>query len=306
MMQDDMTGRPGVAASASAAEAYGRLYSIVARLRAPDGCPWDREQSPPSLRGSVVEEAYELVEAIDEANPPHIAEEAGDLFLLATMICYMHEQKGAFSVADALRGIGDKLIRRHPHVFGEAVAETPDAVLKQWDEIKEKVEGRRRRTRSSTRCRALSRPSSGPTSSRRRRPRSASTGRARARSGRSSAKSWPKPSRLARLSAPKAPQPTRSRGLTAREALGAEGAAAAARRAALEEELGDLLFSAINISRFLDVDPAIALHSANEKFSRRFRQIEKRMAESGKEMSAENMGLMDRFWDETKRAEGER
>jgi tetrapyrrole methylase family protein/MazG family protein len=133
------TGRAGGAAEA----AFGRLYSIVARLRAPDGCPWDREQTPASLRGSVIEEAYELVEAVDERDPRHVAEEAGDLYLLATMICYMSEQEGAFSVADSLAGIGAKLVRRHPHVFGEAVAATPDAVLKQWDEIKEKVEGRR-------------------------------------------------------------------------------------------------------------------------------------------------------------------
>ena len=312
-MQDDMTGRPGVAASASAAEAYGRLYSIVARLRAPDGCPWDREQSPPSLRGSVVEEAYELVEAIDEANPPHIAEEAGDLFLLATMICYMHEQKGAFSVADALRGIGDKLIRRHPHVFGEAVAETPDAVLKQWDEIKEKVEGRRKKDSVLD---AVSRALPPLERAYKLQKKAAKVGFDWARSGEVWAKLREELGEAERacedltareaLGAEGAAADLAQEALTAREALGAEGAAAAARRAALEEELGDLLFSAINISRFLDVDPAIALHSANEKFSRRFRQIEKRMAETGKEMSAENMGLMDRFWDETKRAEGER
>lgn len=281
-------------ASAGAADAFGRLYSIVARLRAPDGCPWDREQSPPSLRGSVVEEAYELVEAIDEADPPHVAEEAGDLFLLATMICYMHEQKGAFSVADSLRGIGDKLIRRHPHVFGEAVAETPDAVLKQWDEIKEKVEGRRKKDSVLD---AVSRALPPLERAYKLQKKAAKVGFDWSRSS----EVWAK----FREELGEAEQ--------ACEALGAEGATAgtedaavdpgeAARRSALEEELGDLLFSAVNISRFLHVDPAIALHSANEKFSRRFRQVEKRMAESGKEMSAENMGLMDELWNEAKRA----
>jgi len=95
-------GEEGSAPASSAAEAFGRLYSIVARLRAPDGCPWDREQTPKSLRGSVVEEAYELVEAIDEGDAAHVPEEAGDLFLLATMIPYMHEEAGQFSVADSL------------------------------------------------------------------------------------------------------------------------------------------------------------------------------------------------------------
>ena len=129
----------------AAGRAFERLYTIVARLRDGDGCPWDREQTPASLRASVVEEAYELVEAIDEADPAHVAEEAGDLLLLVTMIPYMLEQRGSLSVADAADGICDKLVRRHPHVFGEAVAETSDAVLRQWDEIKVRVEGRRRK-----------------------------------------------------------------------------------------------------------------------------------------------------------------
>ena len=299
-MQDDTTGTAiggatGAGAEAAvgtgAAAAFGRLYSIVARLRAPDGCPWDREQTPPSLRGSVVEEAYELVEAIDEADPPHVAEEAGDLFLLATMICYMHEQKGAFSVADSLRGIGDKLVRRHPHVFGEAIAETPDAVLKQWDEIKEKLEGRRRRTRSSTQCRARCRPSNGPTNFRRRRPRSVSTGRAQATCGPSSARSWRNPSRLARLSPPEAAQPRRPRlpralpgeprwkKSWAISSSACQYFALPSRRPCDRPALGEReVFAPLSSSRKAD-------------------------GRSGKEMCAENMGLMDGLWNEAKSAE---
>lgn len=262
-----------------AAAAFGRLYSIVARLRAPDGCPWDREQNPTSLRGSVVEEAYELVEAIDENDAPHVAEEAGDIFLLATMICYMHEEKGAFSVADSLAVIGDKLVRRHPHVFGDAKAETPDAVLKQWDEIKEKVEGRRRK---DSLLDAVSRALPPLERAYKLQKKAAKSGFDWARSG----EVWAK---------------AREELAEAEEAC--EAISAGDDRSALEEELGDLLFSAVNLARFLDVDPAIALHSANEKFSRRFRQVEKRMAESGLAMAAENMAAMDGYWEAAKAEE---
>src|SRR5512138_1819634 len=112
-----------------AATSFERLYGIVKRLRAPDGCPWDREQSPATLRGDLIEETYETVEAIDQKDPAHIREELGDVFLLVTMIAYMHEQEGAFKVADSLEEVSDKLIRRHPHVFGESDAKTPDEVL---------------------------------------------------------------------------------------------------------------------------------------------------------------------------------
>jgi len=98
-------------------DAFRRLCEVVARLRAPDGCPWDREQTPLSLRGDLVEETYECIEAITEEDPPHIKEELGDIFLLAVMLSYMHQQEGLFSISDVLEGVSEKLIRRHPHVF---------------------------------------------------------------------------------------------------------------------------------------------------------------------------------------------
>jgi tetrapyrrole methylase family protein / MazG family protein len=287
------TGAPGKAAEA----AFGRLYSIVARLRAPDGCPWDREQTPDSLRGSVIEEAYELVEAVDERDSSHVAEEAGDLFLLATMICYMYEQEGAFSVADSLAGIGAKLVRRHPHVFGEAVAETPDAVLKQWDEIKEKVEGRRGK---DSLLDAVSRALPPLERAYKLQKKAAKAGFDWARPD----EVWAK-AREELLEAEQACSALAAGGAASGD-VGNDGSEAGrARRASLEEELGDLLFSAVNLSRFLKIDPAIALHAANEKFSRRFRHVEKRMAESGQAMAAEHMAVMDGFWEEAKAKEKE-
>jgi tetrapyrrole methylase family protein/MazG family protein len=271
-------------------EAFARLYSIVARLRAPDGCPWDREQTPASLRGSIVEEAYELVEAIDEKDPAHVAEEAGDLFLLATMVPYMFEQEGSFSVGDALNGIADKLMRRHPHVFGDAVAETPDAVLRQWDEIKVKVEGRRRK---DSLLDAVSRALPPLERAYKLQRKAAKAGFDWAQA----ADVWAK-AREELLESEEA-----CSALAAGEGAAGGTAGGSGGTAALEAELGDLLFSVVNVARFLGVDPAIALHGANEKFSRRFRHVERRMAESGKALSSDNMSAMDGFWDEAKAAE---
>jgi tetrapyrrole methylase family protein / MazG family protein len=279
-----MMGEGGRTPASSAAEAFGRLSSIVARLRAPDGCPWDKEQTPKSLRGSVVEEAYELVEAIDEGDAAHVAEEAGDLFLLATMIPYMHEESGDFSVADVLSGISDKLVRRHPHVFGDASAETSDAVLKQWNEIKEKVEGRRKKDSLLDEVSRALPPLE----------RAYKLQKKAAKAGfdwAEAASVWAKAREELRESE------------EACEAIAAGGGASSAERDALEGELGDLLFSAVNLARFLKVDPTIALNAANEKFSRRFRHVEKRMAEAGIKLSAENMARMDSYWDEAKAAE---
>jgi len=140
-------------------EAFERLYQTIIRLRAPDGCPWDREQTPLSLRETLIEEAYETIEAITEAGEPglagsaHVCEELGDVFLNATLISYIYEQTGDFTVADSLNAVSDKLVRRHPHVFGategfagpDSAGKTDTAakVLAQWDVIKRGVEGRK-------------------------------------------------------------------------------------------------------------------------------------------------------------------
>jgi len=123
--------------------AFGRLCGIVETLRAPGGCPWDREQNPSTLRGDLIEETYECIEAIDEQDPPHIKEELGDLFLLVTMLSYMHQQEGPFTVADALNSVSEKLIRRHPHVFGEEKVKDSAQVLQNWARIKVEQEGRK-------------------------------------------------------------------------------------------------------------------------------------------------------------------
>jgi len=259
-------------AALNAADSFATLYAIIARLRAPDGCPWDREQSPSSIRNNIVEEAYELVEAITEKDSAHIREESGDLFLLATMAAYMYEQEGIFSVAEALDSVSEKLVRRHPHVFGDADADSPDAVVEQWNRIKEQKEGRRKKDSLLDDV-----------------PRHLPPLERAYKIQKKAAKVgfdwthvdsvWDKVEEELRES---------------REAFAAKDGEE------LESEIGDLLYSVINLARFNGIDPAIALQRTNEKFSHRFRHVEKRMREKGLSMASEHMASMDAYWEEAK------
>lgn len=269
-------GKAETQQGAEAAEAFKAFYKIVARLRAPDGCPWDREQTVQSLRGDLLEEAYELVEAIDEGESPHVREEIGDLFLVATMMAYIHEEASDFSVSDVLDSVSEKLVRRHPHVFGTAKAGTSEEVLKQWNEIKEKVEGRAKKDSVLDEV-----PKSLPPLERayKMQKKAAKVGF-----------DW--------KAAPDVWDKIREELSESEQAC--EEASRGGDQAALEGEIGDLLFSVLNVSRFLGVNPSLALQRTNEKFSRRFRYVEKRMAEEGAALGKENFDRMDALWDEAK------
>ncbi|MDR0597206.1 MAG: nucleoside triphosphate pyrophosphohydrolase [Treponema sp.] len=272
--------------------AFKALYDTVVRLRAPDGCPWDREQTPASLRGDLIEETYECVEAIDEKDPAHIREELGDLYLLATMLSYMHEQEGHFSVEDTLRGVTEKLIRRHPHVFGEpeerAEPLSPAEVLKNWGKIKVEQEGRKPKDGLLD---GVSR-SLPPLD------RAYKLQKQAAKAG----FDWPDIKGVMDKLEEELGETCDAIGaLEAMSGYAAEAPEGLKRRQeALEEELGDLLFSVINLCRFLKVDPSVALQGANAKFVRRFSHVEKRMRETGQEMNAAGLRSMDTFWEEAK------
>jgi len=267
-----LTAETIMPAALKAADSFATLYAIIARLRAPDGCPWDREQSPSSIRNNIVEEAYELVEAITEKDADHIREESGDLFLLATMAAYMYEQEGSFTVAQALDSVSEKLVRRHPHVFGDSDADSPDAVVEQWNRIKEQKEGRRKKDSLLDEV-----PRHLPPLERayKIQKKAAKVGFDWTRLD----SVWDKIEEELRES---------------REAFDAKDGEE------LESEIGDLLYSVINLARFTGIDPAIALQRTNEKFSHRFRHVEKRMKEAGLPMSREHMESMDGFWEEAK------
>jgi len=254
----------------TAQEAFKELYDIVVRLRSPGGCPWDIEQTPSSLRGSLVEETYECLEAIDEKDPAHISEELGDLFLLATMISYMHEQEGKFSVADALSNVGKKLIRRHPHVFGEVKVKDSAEVLNNWAEIKVKQEGRKPKDS------VLDEVSGGLPPM----ERSFKLQKKAAKAG----FDWQD-----------------IEGVVEKIKEELDEVRAAKNETETEEELGDLLFSVINLCRYLKIEPSAALNRTNNKFIERFKYVEKKMKETGQEMKKENLNIMDKYWNEAKK-----
>jgi tetrapyrrole methylase family protein/MazG family protein len=267
------------------AAAFAGLYDIVARLRAPDGCPWDREQTPATLRGDLVEETYEVLEAIDDKDSAHIREELGDLFLLVTMLSYMHEQEGLFSVAGVLAGVSEKLIRRHPHVFGETKVKDSAEVLDNWARIKVEQEGRAPKNSVLDEVSPAIPPLD----------RAYKLQKKAAKLG----FDWPDAGGVIAKVEEELEE--------VKEILGpcpaakGEGAAGAAPGDALEEELGDLLFSVVNLCRFLGAEPSVCLNRANVKFTRRFKHTEKRMKEAGRPW--DNPALMDRYWEEAKESE---
>jgi tetrapyrrole methylase family protein/MazG family protein len=301
-------------------EAFNRLCGIVETLRGEGGCPWDREQSPVTLRGDLIEETYECIEAIDEQNPDHIREELGDLFLLVTMISYMHQQEGLFTVSGVLNDISEKLIRRHPHVFGELRTEnqagTPDStgipgsdgtlssamVLDNWARIKVEQEGRKPKDSALDGVSRALPPLD----------RAWKLQKKAARQG----FDWPGvegaldklKEELAEVEAEAAALAEASPGvLSAGTLLAVETPpgtppASEGPPAKLEEELGDLLFSVVNLCRFFKVEPSLALQRTNAKFTARFGYVEKKMKECGAAMEAANLELMDRFWNEAKTA----
>ena len=285
--------------TAGTQEAFGRLYETIQRLRAPGGCPWDIEQTPVSLRETLIEEAYETVEAITEAHSEpehsgepatadaaklraHVCEELGDVFLNATMISYIYEQGGDFTVEDALNGVADKLIRRHPHVFGETAGfagpesegktDTAEKVLAQWDVIKRGVEGRKAESILDEVSRGM--------------PALERANKLQKKASKAGFDwntlddVWPKvDEELAELRA----------------------AVASGEKEQIEDELGDLLFAVVNIARHLKVDPGVALTRTNAKFTRRFKHVEKSMKAAGIPMDKNHLSEMDAYWDEAKR-----
>jgi len=251
-------------------EAFKALYDTVARLRAPDGCEWDREQTPSTLRGALIEETYECLEAIDENDTTHINEELGDLFLLATMISYMFEQEKKFSVADVLQNVNEKLIRRHPHVFGDVKVKDTAEILNNWAAIKIEQEGRKPKDSLLDEVSSALPPSD----------RAYALQKKAAKAG----FDWPD-----------------MEGVIDKIKEELDEVRAANNKAAVEDELGDLLFSVINLCRFLKVEPSVALRRTNSKFVERFKYVEKKMKETGQEMKKENLELMDKYWNEAKK-----
>jgi tetrapyrrole methylase family protein/MazG family protein len=256
-------------------QAFGRLYAIVRRLRAPGGCPWDREQTPYSIRTNLVEEAYECVSAIEEADDANLREELGDLMLVTTMMAYMKEEEGAFLLTESLDEICDKLVRRHPHVFADAVKETPGEVIEQWNEIKAKEKGKEERRSVLERV-----PRTLPPLER----------------------SYLIQQKVSRVGFDwQEPGPVWDK--IDEEMAELKEAAESGHMHLAEEEFGDLLFTVVNLGRLMNLDPTLALNSTNQKFIRRFQELERQLGERGRTPSESGLEEMDEVWNRIKAAD---
>jgi MazG family protein len=259
-----------------------RLHAIMVRLRDPEtGCPWDRVQTLETLKPCVLEETYELLAAMDrpEDKANHV-EELGDVLLQVMFQCVMAEQEGRFTFDDVANAISDKLVRRHPHVFGDVVADDPATVLRNWEQIKQQ-EHRKESRHSALDGVPLALP--GLLKAQRTQEKAARVGF-----------DWK--------------DADGPREKIREEAAELDEAVAASADTSLDphvkEELGDLLFAVANLARHLKVDAESALEGTTAKFSRRFRAVEAAARAGGRDMKDMSLAEMDALWDVAKAAEG--
>ena len=256
------------AALRKGAAQMARLLQIMARLRRPgDGCPWDLEQTLDTIKPHLIEEAYEALDAMESGNREHLAEELGDLLLQIVFQSQIAAQEGSFNFAEVAQGICDKLIRRHPHIYGEVKVADSKEVLRNWDAIK--------KTEKHIRVSALDGvPKHVPPLHR----------------------AYQLQKRAARVGF----DWSDIRDVYAKldeEIVELKEAIAQKDRKHVVEELGDVIFSVVNIARFMKVDPAYALEITNAKFSRRFRVVEGEIVASGRKMKDCTLAQMDEIWD---------
>jgi tetrapyrrole methylase family protein/MazG family protein len=261
--------------------AFAEFVRLIARLRAPGGCPWDREQTHASLKPMTLEEAYEVLTAIDEGTDEDLAGELGDLLLQVVFHAQIATDEGRFDVGDVIRHVSDKMVRRHPHVFGGETASSSGEVLRNWEALKQ-AERQASGKAAGTESMLDSVPRSLPAVME---SFQASTKVARV------GFQWPDASgALDKLE-------EETRELRA----DAETTPRDPRRVA--DEVGDLLFTAVNVARLLGVDPESALKAANRKFRRRFGHVEARLRESGRGPADSTLDEMEALWQEAKAGE---
>jgi tetrapyrrole methylase family protein/MazG family protein len=256
---------------------FEELVSIVAKLRSEDGCPWDRAQTPQSVKRCIIEEAYEVTQAIDENDVEKLREELGDLLLQVVFQAQMASESGHFNIKDVICGLRQKLISRHPHVFGEAKAETPEEVLKQWQEIKH----RERFSESTSLMDNLTISMPALMLAEDVQKRAATVGFDWESAKEALVKVNEEVKELERLLE-----------------LGLKGP-----DERLMDEVGDILFSVVNVARLLKLDPEEALRKTVQKFVKRFKAIEERARLQGISLSEMSMKEMDAIWEEAKSQE---
>ncbi|MGZ4161443.1 MAG: bifunctional methyltransferase/pyrophosphohydrolase YabN, partial [Neobacillus sp.] len=252
---------------------FSKLREIIAELRGPNGCPWDKEQTHESLKKYLIEETYEVIEAIDSGDIDHLIEELGDVLLQVMLHAQIGEDEGYFSIDEIIEVLSAKMIRRHPHVFGNVKATSSEEVLQNWQEIKKKEKG-------ETATSLLEGVS----------------------------KSLPNLIRAYELQKKAAKvgfdwqeiTPALEKVKEELQEFEDELIGTNEHKLLAKKEFGDLLFAFVNVARFLDIHPEEALFETNEKFIRRFQYVEKKVKESGRVFTEHTLESLDRYWDEAK------
>jgi nucleoside triphosphate diphosphatase len=297
---------------------FERAVEIMHRLRAPGGCPWDREQTFDSIKKYTVEETYEVLEAIDNRDWEELPGELGDLLLQVLFYAEMAEEVGHFSIDNVLDTLSDKLVRRHPHVFGDVEAETSREVLKNWEAIKVQERAQKSATSKSLAPAGSDNSETAPEPAK---PLLASVSSAMPAlleglklSNKAAHVGFDWPSiqgifeklqeeslelqrEVAQIPAP-GPQPI-GRGLAGAR----ETKVSPELQHRLQDEVGDLLFTVVNLARYLEVDPESALRQTNRKFRSRFTHVEQRLRAEGKELSEASLDEMEQHWQNSKQSE---
>lgn len=267
----------------SAGEWFEKLVALQTQLRAPGGCPWDREQTHESLRRYLVEETYEVLDAMEAGDAREFASELGDLLLQVVFHSVMAEEAGRFTIAEVIESIHTKMVRRHPHVFGNVKAATSAQVLRNWEQLKAEeriAEGKSARGKDEPVLAGVSRSLPAALEAYELTRRAAKIGF-----------DWDNVEGIFdKIEEEK------------REILSAIGERKDGGRARIEEEAGDLLFAAVNVARFLDVNPEIALKKANRKFKERIAWMEGAARGEGKRLADLPRGRMEELWEESKKA----
>jgi MazG family protein len=259
----------------TAGEKFQLLVDLMVRLRGPNGCPWDRDQNFDTIKPFLLEETYEVMDAIDARNWQDLAGELGDLLLQAVFFSQMASEENLFRVEDALDAITQKLIRRHPHVFGDETAETEGDVRKRWSEIKAE-EKRTKGDADSTLLGSVPRSLPALVEAQQISARAAQVGFDWENAGQVIDKLHEELAEFAEA---------RARGSHEQ----------------LEDELGDMLFVLVNLARFVKVDPEQALRRTNAKFRHRFGYVEQKLAERGRSAQESSIQEMETLWQEAKK-----
>ena len=258
----------------TAGDRFDQLVALMARLRAPDGCPWDQKQTFDTIKPYLLEETYEVLDAIDARDWPELSEELGDLMLQPVFFAQMAAEAGHFRIEDCLQAINDKLIRRHPHIFGEVIAETAEDVKRNWDVIKANEKSGKGQPQGAL-LDGISRALPALAEAQQIAAKAASQGF-----------DWP------------GIEPVFDK--LQEELAELDEARAAGQPAEIEDEFGDILFVMVNLARFLHLDPEQALRKSNAKFRRRFGYVEARLGEMNRPFKESNIEEMELLWQEAK------